>query len=459
LAYAILKISHLGIAVGDQGLYYYSSALFAKGYIPYKDFFCAHPPVQLIVEAIVIKIFGTNLKILDSIPGIISALSGFFVYAIGKKALGFWGGLLACVLFLFSATGLYESSHFTGMNLAVLFLLFGIFLFLENRYLLSGLILGVGTHAGVYAGPGFLMILILCCWRGKIPIKNMFLGFILSFGVLSLIFLSLAGKAFLEQIFLYHMLKPEMAKFFESKVVVFFNNISWQPVLFVLSMIGVILFIQLFQKWRTHDDETPLEKVWILLTSTVLLIGYSVCLLIFQRVFYHYVLLLIPFASILSAFLLKKISKLGHTGFAVIATLLLIHITVSVYTSNIRREEMQFESAHTVASVIREEVAPDESIFGNYAIAPTLAFLSGRRIAGMEVDTSAMRFESGISNLDDVIQNIESDNIAAIISQSVGGIGNYPPFREYMEKNFIKARTFKQRASDEETLVEVWLKK
>lgn len=210
----------------------------------------------------------------------------------------------------------------------------------------------------------------------------------------------------------------------------------------------------MLKNWKRGRDDTPAEAIWTLIMSIALLIGYGAFLLLFRRVFHHYFLLLLPFASILGAYALKQIPLK-----TVILIILLLHAGVSLQTSSMESRQKIFESARVAGQVIRESITPEQSIYGNFAITPTVAYLSGRRIAANEVDSSAMRFESGISDLNEVINAIEKDNVGAILSQSVGGIGNYPAFRKYMEKNFIKARAFKQMLSNDDLLVEIWLRK
>lgn len=452
-AYLLLKFLTLEITTGDEGVYYYASSLWLNGSLPYRDFFFSHPPMHLLVSMAVIKIFGINFKILSAVPAVLGAISGVLTFMIGKRIAGKWCGVIACALLLFSHVQLFESSHFTGVNLSVTLLLLAILFHLKNKDLISGIIFGLGAHAGVYTGVGFFLLLCIAFKKRK-GYKELLMGFAISFVGIFLLFTLLTGKSFFEQVFLYHLSKPVMEGFFASKLTVISQNIAWHPILIILSIAGMICFHHMFQNWKRGHDDAPTQTIWILIMSITLLIGYGVFLLLFQRVFHHYFLLLLPFVSVLGAYALNRIPMK-----MVIAIILCLHIGLSLKTSSDEGGQKIFESAHVVGQVVRESIAPEQSIYGNFAITPTVAYLSGRRIAAREVDSSAMRFESGISDLDEMTEAIEADNVGAILSQSIGGIGNYPPFREYMEENFMKARTFKQILLNEDLLVEVWLRK
>ena len=471
-AYLLLKFLTLEITTGDEGVYYYASSLWLNGSLPYRDFFFSHPPIHLLVSMAAIKIFGINFKILSAIPAVLGAISGVLTFLIGKRISGKWCGLIACTLFLFAHVQLFESSHFTGINLSVSLMLLAILLHLKNKDLISGIIFGLGSHAGVYTGIGFLLLLCVT-FKKREGYKELLTGFVISFIGIFLLFTLLTGKAFFEQVFLYHLSKSSMEGFFASKLTVISQNIAWHPILIILSIAGIFCFHHMFQNWKRGRDDTSSQTIWILIMSITLLIGYGIFLLLFQRVFHHYFLLLLPFASILGAYAIAQMchaeplvsaplrsgqAETKHRISHLIIIILFLHIGLSLKTYSDEERQKVFESARVVGQVVRESITPDQSIYGNFAITPTISYLSGRRIAAREIDSSAMRFESGISDLGEVIEAIEADNVGAILSQSVGGIGNYPPFREYMEKKFKMARTFKQILSNEDLLVEVWLR-
>jgi hypothetical protein len=459
--YAIIKFVTLDISTGDEGVYYYFSSLWLDGFIPYRDFFYAHPPLHVLLSTAVMALVGINFTVLNTIPIITGGVSGVLVFCITRRALGTWTGLIACFLFLFSSVQLYESSHFTGMNLSVLFLLIGMMFFLRGESLRAGITLGVGTHVGVYVGIGFAVLFFVELWRKKIP-TALFAGFSVSFGIIASVFFLYAGSAFMNQVFLYHFRKPEMSDFFAGKLRVILDNILWHPALVVLTIIGALFLKHLLHEWRKGHSDVPFHTLWTLLVSANLLAGYGIFLLFFQRIFYHYILLLIPFASILGAYTLYESRKLftnKEVATVFCITLMVLHAGFGFYTYTKRNKNIAFISANVIAKEIEKEIDDTQTLFGNFAITPTLSLLSGRRIAAEEVDTSAMRFASGMSDLDEVIQKIENDNVGMILSQSQGGIGNYPPFREYLLKNFYSARTFQQNLVKGTPLIELWKRK
>ena len=51
---------------GDENTYYYMAKLMAEGKLFYRDFFFAHPPLQLILLSLVYLFFGFNFILLKA---------------------------------------------------------------------------------------------------------------------------------------------------------------------------------------------------------------------------------------------------------------------------------------------------------------------------------------------------------------------------------------------------------
>src|SRR3989338_8483474 len=129
---------------GDENVYFYMSHLVAGGDLPYKDFFFAHPPLQLLVIAPVFLFFGYNALILKLISLLCMAASGILVYLITKKAHTEWSGVIASALFLLSYSVLFNATIGWGIEIAILFLLLGYY-HIEHRPLLGGILLGLAA--------------------------------------------------------------------------------------------------------------------------------------------------------------------------------------------------------------------------------------------------------------------------------------------------------------------------
>src|SRR3989338_6281629 len=51
-AFLVFELANFSYTIGDENNYYYMAEVTRQGVIPYKDFFFAHPPLQLIPLAL-----------------------------------------------------------------------------------------------------------------------------------------------------------------------------------------------------------------------------------------------------------------------------------------------------------------------------------------------------------------------------------------------------------------------
>ena len=186
-----------------------------------------------------------------------------------------------------------------------------------------------------------------------------------------------------------------------------------------------------------------------------------------HRVFAHYFLLILPFAAISAAFGLMRILHLSPTllwkrcqraypplAALAIGILLSRNLLVTVVPYGLLKYRTTFNGAYDIALYTESSLQQDETLYGDFGIAPTVALLSGRRIAANEIDSSIMRFEAGFSSLDAVLAAIEEDNVSAVLLRPGRGIGLYPPFKEYVEEHYTLERRF--MGADSGWDVEFW---
>ena len=84
---------------GDENTYYYMGKLITEGKVPYKDFFFAHPPLQIYLIAFIYRIFGFNIIALKLIPLISTLISAFFIFRITKEKFGNYAAIISSLLF------------------------------------------------------------------------------------------------------------------------------------------------------------------------------------------------------------------------------------------------------------------------------------------------------------------------------------------------------------------------
>ena len=129
---------------GDENTYYYMGKLITEGKVPYKDFFFAHPPLQIYLIAFIYRIFGFNIIALKLIPLISTLISAFFIFRITKEKFGNYAAIISSLLFLFAYGVMFNSVFSFGVDIAAMFLVIGIYLlFNKNYYIVSGIFFGL----------------------------------------------------------------------------------------------------------------------------------------------------------------------------------------------------------------------------------------------------------------------------------------------------------------------------
>lgn len=469
--YTFLKSANLSYYASDHGIYIYASHLFSQGTIPYRDFFFSHPPLQISLSTILMLITGINLTVFNLLPALIGLISGTLIFLLtfeilkSKSQVIRWSiPIVAAALFLFSHTNLVTTLSYTGHNLALMLLLLSVPLFLRQKKFLSGIISGLAMMAGIQAVVGFAVLCAVQMMWNKRKIGNLILGFITSTGLIHLIFTILAGGNFWKQVYLYHFAKPAEDTYLAGKMHVLSFMFKANPHLALLAIIGCALLIMRFaRKERIEDKDISREKLMTL--SALMCAAYVAFLMFMHPIFPHYFLPLAAFASILGADIVMRMChperSRGMTRPHVTIPILII---LAVFTLNhtlnyYKKEQMMtaFTHAEAVASRVQELTKPDETVYGDFGVTPLIALLSDRKIAANEIDTSAMRFISGLYDVQDIIKRIEADNIKAVVGRVNRGIPSYFPFKKYLEENFFLV----ERIEPEKVgaVVEVWLRK
>ena len=97
-----LKWACFHFSATDENVYFYQAAAWAKGYLPYRDFFFAHPPLHLVPPALGFVFapeFG--LEIARSIAPLLTLSVGFLFVCIFPPGKGRFVALTNAVLFFF----------------------------------------------------------------------------------------------------------------------------------------------------------------------------------------------------------------------------------------------------------------------------------------------------------------------------------------------------------------------
>jgi len=77
---------------------------------------------------------------------------------------------------------------------------------------------------------------------------------------------------------------------------------------------------------------------------------------------------------------------------------------------------LTFSTAEEVAAHVRDHTTPDETLTGASTVAPLVALLAGRRIAGDEADTNNKRFTSGMLTEERFLERVCRDKVRYVVA-------------------------------------------
>ena len=206
----LIKVFAIHPSTTDENIYFYMAKRFSEGLIPYRDFFFAHPPMHILIPAILFKITGFNIVVAKLIPITASMISGIFLYKMLKLVYGEIAGFAGLIFYLFSYQVLMASSDMTGINLTVMFVSVSVYYFISNRLIISGIFSALAISSGIYSAA---LIILFAVWllikRDLRGILKYLVAFLIPFVLIFGTFYLLGRDSFILGVFKYHTLKPE----------------------------------------------------------------------------------------------------------------------------------------------------------------------------------------------------------------------------------------------------------
>ena len=446
--YVWVKTTGPDFYTNDQGFYMYASRLAAEGVLPYRDFFFSHPPLQIALSTIFIFIFGINFTILNLLPAIISLLSGLLIFLIcrtdrsGESTLF---ALLAAAFFLFSCVQIGSALAYTGHNLALLLLLCSTLAFLRKREWMSGVLAGCAMLAGTHAIVGFAaLICFQFLWRKK-KLPHMLGGFLITLAIGYGIGYAVAGWDFFEQTYMYHLTKPANELFIKIKwgsLTMFFKS---ELHLILLGTAGIIMLVR--KNLGGHEEYKRDPRVRLLSVSALMAAVFALFILLQTPLFLHYTLPLVAWISISAAYVMVALLRVlcrCHNRLTRALPVMVFAVILGVFffgkTMHEKSfRELDFSHARAVSNMVKELLPDGGTLYGDFGVVPTVALLTGERIAAYEVDSSAMRILSGQLTVEEIWERIEADSVGLFLTREGRGISSYPRFREELERRFFIA--------------------
>ncbi len=414
-------IAYKGLSVaqpGDENVYYYMGKLVSEGYVPYKDFFYAHPPLQLYIMAPIFKAFGFNILMLKLIPFISTLIAGFFLYLTAKNMFGGGKALISLALFLFSYSTMFNSVFSFGIELAVMFLLIGYYFYaVKNKLFIGGLFFGLAGISRFLSLIPIAIMLFLAYFREKRKFVILSAGFLAIFLSVNLIFLFAAGSSYAFSAYKFHLLKgPEQLKFSE-----YLNVIKLNWILFL----GFAGFIFIREKRQLADFAS-------------ISIAYLAAMALLGSVFNFYFMAAFPFMAVIGGHCtyeaLSSIKIISKKYFIVILIFIFGVFLWNLASDILFLQRVGFEGfgrGEDIHNLILSKTAPDALLFGDSSTVPLVALMTGRKIALDAADTNPFVFNTGAMSIGGTLEKLKGRGIIFLV-RNAEGISQFPETREFL---------------------------
>ncbi|MFC1681215.1 glycosyltransferase family 39 protein [Pseudomonadota bacterium] len=364
----------------DGAIYLYMSTLLNDGILPYKEFFFAHPPLQLVFLSPISLLFGDNFFMTHMSLQLLLVANAWVLYFISKKFCTAVTSLLAPLLYLFSYSIPATGAHWTGVHLSVLLVLSSLLLYLNNRTLLAGIVAGLALFTRYYT---LIPLLGMCAGAAAQDARKALHTAAISAGLVLiaiLMLLPLGFEAYWEQTVNYHLNKIEGIP--KSRVLLFFASHDW------LLLLGLVVGMQAFRD-RTY---------WLVLFPQFSLLVFY---LIFADIYYYYLVLIVPFLVLNLVHFVDRTDWKNRRNvqwvFAILVAVYLMSSNFRYLTGHARIDN--FNQLDELAQWISDNTASGDSIYGAAGITPLIALHSGVPITGRFVDTNPKTFLAGAASL------------------------------------------------------------
>src|SRR3989344_3020039 len=393
----------------DEHIYFYMGKMISQGFLPYNDFFHAHPPLKVYIIALIFKLFGFNLIILKLIPLLCYLISSVF-------------------LFLFSFRVMLEATYFMGMDITTMFLIIGYYYLFKIKYYKSGFFLGLAGLSGLYSLVPIVIIFVYLLIKNKSSFLKLLAGFSIFF-IINILFVILS-KNYLADVYLYHLLKPNVLS---NRIDLFIEALKENWLIFFSFFLFIIPLIFKFIK------KIELKNINILYLSGIISLAYLLFLLSLNKVFNYYFVLLFPFLAVLGAYSLYYIfnSLVRYKIIYFIIGVFVIYIFWNISADSLYLNQFDFDNfdnARTIANYVK---GMEGELFGDDSTVPLIALMANKRIALNAIDSNDMVFESKVVNLTEVLQKLEKQKVIIILRQ-LKGIGLINEMKLFVNKCELK---------------------
>ena len=397
---------------GDEWVYFYMAKEVSQGSVAYKDFFFAHPPVQLIILSFVFLLFKFNLVALKLVPLLAVIGSAVFLFLIAKKQLGYKAAIVSCLLYMLSYRVLAEATYALGINLTVFFVMIGLWLVVnKGKYLAAGAVFGIAAMTGLYSAAVIASISAIVFIRSRKHFMKIVYGFLMSFAAINLAFLLTAGSDYILGTYTYHFLKPSIEK--SSGV---FVEVIWKNI-FLFSMAAIGLLYSIKKK---------------LMMFSVTAIAHIVFLTVFlNQIFNFYFLLAFPFLAIIGANGAVTLHNKYKKKAMIMVIIFIVIFAWHSYNNIHKLNSFDFVDFPSTGKLV-EAVGDNKVIFGDDSSVPMIALYTDSTVWNSFIDTNDLVFRAGIEDVNVLIESIKTNPPDTILIRPLTGIGNIEEFQSFL---------------------------
>jgi 4-amino-4-deoxy-L-arabinose transferase-like glycosyltransferase len=389
-----------------------------EGLLPYKDFFFAHPPLQLLLllPAVLTNSF-TFVKLYISIIGLSSI---FLTYLIARKIFDEKSAFIASISFLFFPGFLIFGNLAMGTFESLLFFLLSFYFLLNRKIFLSAFLFSLAffTRYLILLLLPFLILYLLKFQRKDLK-KFLLYSFVSNISFF-LLFYFLFGYSFIKSTILYHFFVNVK---FPSEIAS--SSLQYLSLGFFTTFISLIsLAFSYFEK----EERLFLFSFYPLLYDLVILV-------IFKQVIYHYFAfsLLFIFISFGRVFSSKSIE---------LKIFLSLILFLSIF-SNLKSITYYFDKNKNLVfdefvNYTLEFTNENDSIFGSPIPVNYISFVTNRKIAlnYFDSDLKHLSFEG----LEKVVEEVKKAKPKIIVADA----NYYGIFYKYLEEEYEKVREWNE---------------
>src|SRR3990167_9738206 len=277
--------------VGDDQVYFYMGNQVAEGKLPYKDFFYAHPPLQLLVYGFLFKLipYSHTFRVFFIL---LTILNAYLLYSIAKREFSEKVALLSAIIYLYTPTILFNASFEYGLTIGMTFFLLGLKWFkVWSVQVLMFLLASFYRFHFIFLIVGYYVYFLFS--RDKEIIKQYLfrLGIWLTLFLLVNINLMIYLPNYLEDVFLYHYLKPELSI---QSFLIISTILKINYLLFILPLIFLLFYLK---------KNNQVIALYLLIPIPFLMY------FTFNTFFGYYFVILVPFLSVVSGYTIGKIGN------------------------------------------------------------------------------------------------------------------------------------------------------